>query len=322
MMNIDQMIQTPLPDLQAEGFRIHKAHFGNELSFSIPGTVSYHDSTLPPQSERFAAISVTGTHCDLHCGHCKGKLLESMIPAEDPEALLRVIDRLRSRGALGVLISGGADKNGEVLLGRFISAIRAIKAQNPGFKVICHTGLIRREPAERLKDAGVDQILIDVIGDDETIRQVYHLNKKVEDYEKTLLMLKEVGHRLAPHIIIGHHFGEIRGEWKALEMVTQVGVETIVLVVLKHLDNPQRLHGKIPTPEDLSKISAIARILNPDISIRMGCIRPAHPWKAEMEKGCIDSGVNTIAYPLQGTIEYAREIGLKTKFIEMCCSLI
>jgi uncharacterized radical SAM superfamily protein len=41
-----------------------------------------------------------------------------------------------------------------------------------------------------------------------------------------------------------------------------------------------------------------------------------------MEKGFIDSGVNTIAYPLQGTIDYAREIGLETKSIEMCCSLI
>jgi uncharacterized radical SAM superfamily protein len=54
----------------------------------------------------------------------------------------------------------------------------------------------------------------------------------------------------------------------------------------------------------------------------MGCIRPAHPWKTEMEKGCIDSGVNTIAYPLQGTIDYAKERGFNTKFIQMCCSLI
>jgi uncharacterized radical SAM superfamily protein len=41
-----------------------------------------------------------------------------------------------------------------------------------------------------------------------------------------------------------------------------------------------------------------------------------------MQKGFIDSGVNTIAHPLQGTIDYAKEMGLKTKFIEMCCSLI
>ena len=105
-------------------------------------------------------------------------------------------------------------------------------------------------------------------------------------------------------------------------MVTRVGVETIVLVVFKTLLPIGKNHFRVPKPDETSRISAIARILNPRIPIRMGCIRPAHPWKAEMEKGSILSGVNTIAYPLQGTIEYAKEIGLQTKFIEMCCSLI
>ena len=319
---INHLIQTPLKELQSEAFRIRKIHFGDELTFSIPGTVSYHDDTLPFQKDRFAAISVTGNHCDLQCAHCKGNLLESMIPAKDPETFFQVADRLRLNGAYGILVSGGADQNGEVPLKIFISAIRTIKEKDPQFKVIVHTGLIRREIAKELKEAGVDQILIDVIGDDETIREVYHLNKRVQDYEETLWMLKEMGHCLAPHIIIGHHFGEIKGEWKALEMVTRVGVETIVLVILKTLLPVEKNHFKIPKPDETSRISAIARILNPKIPIRMGCIRPAHPWKVKMEKGFIDSGVNTIAYPLQGTIDYAKEIGLKTKFIEMCCSLI
>ena len=319
---INHLIQTPLQDLQAEAFRIRKAHFGNELSFSIPGTVSYHDNTLPCRESRFAAISVTGSHCDLRCGHCKGKLLESMIPAEDPETFLQVAERLRLDGSHGILVSGGADKQGEVPLSKFIPAIKTLKEKDARFKVIVHTGLIRREMAEELKDAGVDQILLDIIGDNDTIHEVYHLNKRVEDYEKTLWMLKEMGHRLAPHIIIGHHFGEIRGEWRALEMVTRVGVETIVLVILKTLLPAGENHFKIPKPEDTSRISAVARILNPRIPIRMGCIRPAHPSKGAMERGFILSGVNTIAYPLQGTIEYAKEIGLQTKFIEMCCSLI
>jgi lipoyl synthase len=318
---IDHLIQLPLNDLQSEAFRIREAHFGNDLTFSVPGTMSYHDKTFPSQKDRFAAISVTGSHCDLRCGHCKGKLLESMIPAEDPQTFLQVAEWLRLDGAHGILVSGGADQNGEVPLKKFIPSIRELKERAPEFKVIVHTGLIRREIAEELKEAGVDQILIDVIGDEDTIHEVYHLDKRVEDYEETLWMLKEMGHRLAPHIIIGHHFGEIRGEWRALEMVTRVAVETIVLVILKNLQPGGRNHLKVPKPEEISKISAIARILNPDIPIRMGCIRPAHPWKAEMEKGFIDSGVNTIAYPLQGTIEYAKEIGLKTKFVEMCCCL-
>jgi hypothetical protein len=319
---IDHLIQTPLPELQSEAFRIRKSHFGNELTFSIPGTVSYHDHTLPFHKDRFPAISVTGSHCDLRCRHCQGKLLESMIPAEDPETFLQVADRLRSDGAHGILVSGGADKEGEVPLLKFISPIRTIKKKDPQFKVIVHTGLIRKEVAKELKEAGIDQILIDVIGDDETIREVYHLNKRVQDYEEMLWMLKEMRHRLAPHIIIGHHFGKIKGEWKALEMVTRVGVETIVLVILKTLLPVGKNHFKIPKPDETSRISAIARILNPKIPVRMGCIRPAHPSKAEMERGFILSGVNTIAYPLQGTIDYAKEIGLNTKFIEMCCSLI
>ena len=319
---ISQLIQLPLTDLQSEAFRIRKAHFSNELTFSIPGTVSYQDDTLPFKKNRFAVISVTGSHCDLRCGHCQGKLLESMIPAENPETFLQVTDRLRSDGTHGILVSGGANRNGEVPLEKFIPSIKAIKEKDPKFKVIVHTGLIRRKIAKELKEVGVDQILIDIIGDDDTIREVYHLGRRVKDYEETLWMLKEMGHRLAPHIIIGHHFGEIRGEWRALEMVTHVGVETIVLVVLKTLLPVGKNHFKIPKPDEASRIAAIARILNPKIPIRMGCIRPAHPSKLEMEKGFIDSGVNTIAYPIQGTIEYAKEIGLETKFIEMCCSLV
>jgi len=317
---IQDLVQLPLKELQTEAFRFRKLHFGSELTFSIPGTVSYHDGTLPFQKDRFAAISVTGAHCDLHCSHCKGKLLESMIPANDPETFSRTVDRLRSRGALGILVSGGANRDGEVPLRKFVPSIKEIKEKDPSFKIIVHTGLIKREMAMDLKEAGIEQILIDVIGDNDTIQEVYHLDKRVEDYEETLWMLKEMGHRLAPHIIIGHHFGEIRGEWKALEIITRVGVETIVLVILKPLIGKDQF--RTPTPEETSKISAIARILNPFTPIRMGCIRPAHPSKVEMEKGAIDSGVNTIAYPLQGTIEYAKEIGLETRFIEMCCSLI
>lgn len=319
---IQHLLQTPVKDIQTEAFRIRKAHFGNELTFSIPGTIAYHDNTFPSQKEKFAAISVTGRNCELRCEHCRGKLLESMIPAEDPETFLQIVHRLRSLGALGILVSGGANQNGEVPLEKFIPLIRTIKEKDPQFKIIIHTGLIRREIAEGLKEARIDQILIDVIGDDDTIREVYHLNKRVEDYEETLWMLKEMRHRLAPHIIIGHHFGEIKGEWRALEMVTRVGVETIVLVIIKPLHTNVKGRFEIPRPDETSRISSVARILNPTTPIRMGCIRPAHPWKAEMEKGFIHSGANTIAYPLQGTIEYAKEIGLETKFIQMCCSLV
>lgn len=319
-MNVRGLRDLPLSELQTEAFRIRTKYFGNELTFAVPGVVSYETNEIPGQQSRFAALSVTGSRCDLQCAHCKGKLLASMIPANSPEVLLRESDRLRSSGALGILISGGADKEGGVPLKEFVPAIRRIKEMDHQFKVIVHTGLIHRQTAVELKEAGVDQVLIDVIGHDDTIREIYRLKKHVEDYEEILLMLKQTGLRLAPHIIIGHHLGELKGEWKAIEMVSRIGVDSIVLVIFKPI-LPQR-PVRIPTPEEASRLSAAARILNPSTPIRMGCIRPAHSWKGDMEKGFIKSGVNTIAYPLQGTIDYAKEIGLKTKFVEMCCSLV
>lgn len=316
---IRELVHTPLNELQTEAFRLRKLYFPNKLIFSIPDTISYNDNSISIKKNCFPVISVTGNHCKLRCEHCKGKILKSMIPVYSEKNFLDTVETYRLNEAKGVLVSGGSNQYGEVPLEKFIDPIRKIKEKDPSFKIIIHTGLLNKKIAEELKTAGIDQVLIDVIGDNETIKKIYHLEKRVEDYEDTLWMLKETGHRIAPHIIIGHHFGEIKGEWKALEIISRVGVETIVLVVIKPLI--ENHSWKIPEAETVSKISAIARILNPDVHISMGCIRPSHPVKTKMEIGVIDSGINTIAYPLQGTIEYAKSIGLEIFFMNMCCSL-
>src|SRR5512136_2134153 len=133
---MESWVQTPLSELQSEAFRIRKLYFGDELTFAVPGMVSYKAPGLPSHREHFAAISVTGRHCDLQCDHCQGKLLEPMIPARTPETFLATVDRLRSQGGLGLLLSGGADRNGEVPLERFIPAIRIVKEKDPRFKII------------------------------------------------------------------------------------------------------------------------------------------------------------------------------------------
>jgi lipoyl synthase len=322
MISIDELKRATASELETEAFRLRTLHFGMELTFAVPETLSYNDVSTLLEPNRFPAISVTGRECALRCGHCKGALLGSMIPAQTPELLGQTLARLRSIGALGALVSGGADHDGKVPLRPFMSAIRAAKAAAPDFKIICHTGLVPQDLAEEMKDAGVDQVLLDIIGDDETIRTVYHLDKHAEEYGNTLRMLKEVGLRVAPHVIIGHHYGHMRGEWKALEMITAVGVDTIVLVVFKPLFPASAIEVILPEPGHAAKIAAAARILNPETPVRMGCIRPSHRSKAEMERRFIDSGVNTVAYPLQATIEYANGIGLEIKFVGMCCSLI
>jgi lipoyl synthase len=82
---IHKLIQASLKELQEGAFRIRKTHFGNELTFSIPNIFSYPLNGFASPRDRFVAISVTGNHCDLRCGHCQGKLLEAMVPAENPQ---------------------------------------------------------------------------------------------------------------------------------------------------------------------------------------------------------------------------------------------
>jgi len=134
-------------------------------------------------------------------------------------------------------------------------------------------------------------------------------------------MLKEMGHRLAPHIIIGHHFGEIRGEWKALEMVTHVGVETIVLVILKRSFLLGKIILRFRTQMKRQKFQPLLAS-----SIPRFLFEWLYPSGSSLEGGDRE-GIHPLWYQYYrvsppGTIDYAKEIGLETKFIEMCCSLI
>ena len=97
---------------------------------------------------------------------------------------------------------------------------------------------------------------------------------------------------------------------------------TIVLVVLKPLHGSASRLFKIPKPEEVARISAVARILNPCHPDPNG-VHPAGPSLERRDGERVHRFRRKhIAYPLQGTIEYAREIGLETKSVEMCCSLI
>mgnify|MGYP006148798749 CR=1 FL=1 len=58
----------------------------------------------------------------------------------------------------------------------------------------------------------MDTAMMDVIGSDETIREVYHLDRPVDDFESTLAALCSTRMQVVPHIVIGLHYGRILGE--------------------------------------------------------------------------------------------------------------
>jgi uncharacterized radical SAM superfamily protein len=309
----------PWAALQAEAWETRRRHHPDELAFAVPGAKRYETECYANDPRRFASISLTGRQCTLQCEHCRGRLLSGMLPAPDAEALLSLGRRLLDRGCRGVLISGGADAAGAVPLKPQLDAIAQLKSW--GLQVIVHTGLLDRETAKGLKAANVDQVLFDVLGDEATIREVLHLDRTPEDYATTLSLLREVGVPIAPHVVIGLHYGQLRGELAALETIRRVGADVVVLVVLRPLPRTPMADVQPVSPQAVGRLAAVARLCNPSTPLTLGCARPAGPDKLEMERLAVLAGVNALAYPDPATVRLAEGLGLRARFIERCCTL-
>ncbi|MCK5396633.1 MAG: radical SAM protein [Thermoplasmata archaeon] len=318
--NIQDLRDKELAWLLDKAWSLRTVEFPNELVVSAPGAKTYITDHHRNKRHTFVNISVTGNDCALNCEHCKGSLLDSMNNASDPQELIELGDRLIAKGCEGILISGGADKNGEVLLSGFTEAIAYLKGI--GLKVLVHSGLASRESAISLKNAGVDQVLLDIIGSDSTIKEVYHLDKTTSDYSNTLSYLADEGLEIVPHILIGLHFGQMVGEYDALEMIMNSRASHIVFVVLMPKEGTPMENVTTPSAQEIARLIAIARILNPQAKITLGCARPPGEEKLATEEYAIKAGVNGIAYPTDQTMELAGEKGLKLIFRDTCCSLL
>lgn len=292
---------------------------GCRIAFAAPGAKRYQNSFFKNSRWSFVNISVTGRECACRCAHCGGRLLESMLPARTPEEMRLLVDRLAQKGCRGILVSGGSNANGEVPLLPFAPAIGYAKEK--GLRVLVHTGLIARKTAAVLKEAGVDQVLLDVIGDESTIREVYRLERSPEDYLEAMLICREAGLSVAPHVVIGLHYGGIRGEAKALEMISRAAPQALVLVILTPMKGTEMAGVEPPPLEEAAGVIAAARLMNPGIPVALGCARPSGGYKRRLERLAVDCGVNAIAYPDEETVNYARARGLQAVFSEECCSL-
>jgi len=310
----------PWEELRERAWAARTEHFAPWLGLAVPGAKHYATEDYVNEPQRFATISLTGTACALDCAHCSRHLLEAMYAAPTPAKLLALGRRLQAEGCEGMLLSGGADPRGAVPLRPFLPAIARLKGV--GLTIIVHTGLADEETARGLRDAGIDQALFDVIGDAETVREVYGLPYGPDAYARGLAILREAGLAVAPHVVIGLHFGKLRGELRALEMIREAGAEMVVLVVLRPLPGTPMAQATPPSAEEVGRVAAVARLLMPDAPLMLGCARPAGPAKVEMERWAVLGGANVVAYPTPETVRLAAELGLETGFVESCCTLV
>jgi lipoyl synthase len=291
-----------------------------QIRFSVPGAKHYDNRFYSNRPYSFAHLSITGDSCARRCAHCDGRLLKTMLGATSLEAMRGIIDKLSESRCRGILVSGGSDARGEVPLRNFAEGLNYAKQM--GMKVLVHGGLVRPETVVLLKEAGVDQVLLDVVGDERTIHDVLHLDRKPNDYLQAMLCCREAGVPIAPHVVIGLDFGQIRGEQRALEMIRLADPEAIVLVIVTPASGTTMAGIQLPPVEKVAEIMAAARAMHPATPITLGCMRPPGLYKRQVEIMAIDCGVNGIAYPDEATVAYAQSRGLKPVFSEECCSLL
>jgi uncharacterized radical SAM superfamily protein len=303
------------------GFALRQANFPETIEFYAPGLKRWETPEWKPANpRRFLPVSVTGPACALQCDHCQAKVLEGMISVKAGEDLFDLAARLKRQGSEGLLVSGGSTRTGGVPLLGHLRHVPRIKAEL-GMTVIAHSGVVSPGLAEGLADAGVDGVMLDIIGADETIHDVYHLDLTTADFERSLALLADRGLRIIPHIVCGLHYGTFLGEHRALEMISCYPVSTLIIVVLVPLVGTPMAHLPPPPVADVVDFFATTRAAMPTTKVNLGCARPLGPMKRELDEAAIDHGLNGIAYPADGVIAYARSRGLEPRLYEYCCSL-
>ncbi len=297
-----------------EAWHLSRKHHGQTLDLYLPGMIRYGNVR-----GRFPAVSITGSRCRLLCDHCRGLLLSPMVKAESPDDLYNRCRAFSKNGAHGVLLTGGSDLQGQLPWKHYLPAIERINAETDLF-LSAHTGFPDYRTCRQLKAAGVKQGLIDVMGDAETASSIYHL-KGLEPVLKGLAAIKESGLQLAPHIVAGLFHGKIKAEMKALEIIRSHAPHVLVIVALTPLNGTPMAGASPPSPLEIARLVARARILMPEIPISLGCERPRDKRGWEMERLAIGAGVNRMAVWSDQAVREARRLGLTVRFQHTCCSL-
>ncbi|MHB8413946.1 MAG: radical SAM protein [Acidiferrobacteraceae bacterium] len=292
------------------------------VHFYTPTFKTYHNLELTDCGRSaWPAVSITGGNCKLQCDHCKAKILEPMIPATTPEVLWNTVSGLVASGAGGMLLTGGSNHRDEVEYGPFYSTIRRIKDQFPAFRIAMHTALVDRATARQMADAGIDAAMMDVIGAQDTITQVYHLKRGVDDFERSLEYLNETGMKVVPHIVIGLHYGHLLGEWNALEIVRRQQPDALVLVVVMPMYAPAHRPFVVPNAHEVGQFFLDARQALPEVPILLGCARPPGAIKPLIDAYAVLAGINGMAHPSEGMVELAARLGRRVRVTPSCCSI-
>ena len=229
-------------------------------------------------------------------------------------------DLVATENLQGFLLSGGSNKRNEIRYSRFYPVIEQLKRDFPQLRIAIHTALTDEAGAREMESAGVDVAMLDIIGAQETIRDVYHLDRPVDDFESTLAALCSTSMQISPHIVIGLHYGRILGEENALDILSRYDTKALVLVVIMPF---YARPGTFATPEtaEVGRIFFEARRRLPERQVLLGCARPPGMHKRVTDAYAVMAGLDGIAFPADGAVAVADMTGRPFHQAHACCSI-
>lgn len=252
-------------------------------------------------------LSVTGEECALNCAHCNGHYLRHM------KFSLSNIDETKQE-AKSYLVSGGCDSEGAVPLRNHVDMLRTLSKNH---KVIAHTGLIKKEDVPLISPY-IYAVSFNMIGEDSTIKEVYNINKTTKDFvEGYNALRKEV--KTFPHITIGLHRGEVKGEYNALDMLYKFGAEAIVFNVFIPTQDTEFEDIQPPNLNAVQDVISYAKQNMDGIPIYLGCMRPGGSYREKIDTFCVKSGIDRIVIPSKSARGLAKNMGYEITEGEECC---
>lgn len=284
-----------MSDLQSRlgrAWAIRQARFPNEITWSYPLDT--------------AVLSLTGEQCALDCAHCGGHYLGGMRPIWDAEP-----DRSTS-----CLVSGGCDPQGRVPVQAHMDHVQAWRQ---GRRMNWHVGFVSEAEMEAIAPL-VDVVSFDFVGDDETIREVYGMNRTVDDYAETYRLLRRYS-RTLPHVTIGLRGGTLGHEVAAFEHLETLGVDGLVILVFIPTPGTRYADRQPPAVDAVAELLAEVRLRFPDKPLYLGCMRPKGSYRNELDPLTVRAGFNVIVSPARPARQQAAELGLTVRQIRECCVL-
>jgi uncharacterized radical SAM superfamily protein len=269
---------------------VRKAHFPDEITWSYPLDT--------------AVLSLTGAQCALDCAHCGGHYLAGMRPIWETEP----------DGSTSCLISGGCDLTGRVPVTAHLDRVRAWR---PGRTMNWHVGFVSEKEMAAIAPL-VDVISFDFVGDDATIREVYGIERTVDDYVQTYRLLRRYA-RTLPHVTIGLRGGALGHEEAALQKLQALGVDGLVILVFIPTPGTRYADRQPPSVAAVGDLLAEARIHFPDVPLYLGCMRPRGHYRDELDPLAVQAGFNVVVSPSRPARRLARELGLVSKRLRECC---